>query len=235
MRRVIKFGLAFTFFIIYCQVRAEQIVVIGDSHSCGDFGQRLVKNLAENGKNKVVMYCAGGLSTQHWLKGYNPPRSANKCYTYSDDNPKSKECLGTGELPPLEKILNGESKPNRVVVALGSNNLGMNALNSFAPFAKQIKKSGVSCHWIGPPALGANGEICRKHGHNLNKVIAAIESAAESICEYVDSREVTSPDSTPDCIHRYGKPARDWADGVSRMLNPQTNQGPSKSQIQGVK
>ena len=116
MRGLLITALAFIF--VHFEVKAEQIVVIGDSHSCGDFGQKLVKNLAENGKNKVIMYCAGGLSTQHWLKGYRPPRAANKCYTYTAENPKISECLGTGELPPLEKILSGESKPSRVLVAL---------------------------------------------------------------------------------------------------------------------
>jgi hypothetical protein len=77
--RFLSLVLAFGFLVISIQVNAENILIVGDSHSCGDFGKKLVKNLAGNGKNKVVMYCAGGLSTQHWLKGYRPPRSANKC------------------------------------------------------------------------------------------------------------------------------------------------------------
>ena len=238
--RLLKFvNILSIFFIAFAlsptSVLAEQITVIGDSHSCGDFGQKLVKNLSESGKHKVVMYCAGGLSTQHWLKGFKPPRSANNCHTFNSDNTKPVDCLGTGELPALEKILKGDVKPNRVVVALGSNNLGMNAINSFESFAKQIKDAGVKCQWVGPPTLGTNGVICQKYGHNLGKVVAAIKSASENACEYIDSRDVTSGDSTSDCIHRYGKPARDWADGVTQLMNQPKAQAKSSSKGDGAR
>ncbi len=210
--------------IVSNEAWAERIVVIGDSHSCGDFGKQLVRNLGQSGKNEVLMYCAGGLSTQHWLRGYKPPRPANNCLTYSSNDPVPQRCLDTGELPALGKILRGEFRPSRVIVALGSNNLAMNAISSFDSFADELKSHGLPCHWVGPPKLGSNGKICQEYGHNLDKVVKALRSASTNTCEFIDSRNVTSSDNTPDCIHRYGKAARDWADGVSKLIHPQSTQ-----------
>jgi hypothetical protein len=199
---------------------AEQIVIVGDSHSCGDFGRQLVRNLSAKGQNNVVMYCAGGLSTQHWVNGFSPKKSDNKCRTYSSKNLQLQDCLGTGDLPSIEKILQFEPRPSRVVVALGTNNLAMNALSSFDTFSQKIKNAGIACHWVGPPTLGQNGRICREHGHNLDSLVKTLRSATKNTCEYVDSRPVTRADNTPDCIHRYGIPAHEWADAVARLLNP---------------
>lgn len=223
--------LALSSFFIFSVAHAERIVVIGDSHSCGDFGKQLVKELGNSGKNHVVMYCAGGLSVQHFLTGFTPKRPANNCKTYSSTQPRATICEGTGRVPALKEIL-AKEKPDRVVPALGTNNLGLNALTRFAPFAKQIKESGAKCHWVGPPVLGTNGRICREYGHNLEKVISTIGKSIAGTCRYVDSRNHTNANSTPDCIHRYGGPARSWADGVAREINRDTKEGSPRPKIQ---
>ncbi len=202
----------------FSQARAEEVVVIGDSHSCGDFGQRLVRNLSEKGKHKVTMYCAPGMSVQHFQNGFKPPRELNKCRTYSSENPKLVQCQGTGDLPSLAQILNRQPKVDRVIVALGTNNLGLNGLKSFAPFAKQIRDSGAKCDWIGPPVLGKTGAMCQGKGPNLEKLIAVIQKEVGSLCQFVDSRDSTTAETTPDCVHRFGEPARRWADGVFQSL-----------------
>jgi hypothetical protein len=199
--------------------RAGDIMVIGDSHTCGDFGKKLAKNLAENGKFKVTVYCAGGLSAQHWIRGFTPPRPANYCKTYSSENSNMQNCFGSGDIPALEKILSTSPRPHRIIVALGSNNLGLNGLSSFRAFSERIKKEGLSCQWVGPPTLGSNGEICRRYGANLVRVVTEIQRATQDVCDFVDSRNVATAEATPDCIHRYGKAAYDWADGVFRALN----------------
>lgn len=216
--RVLAIGIGLALLLLPLPSRAEKILIIGDSHSCGDFGKRLVDDLAANGQNRVVLYCAPGLSSQHWLLpgGYTPKKPYQRCKTLSTERPKLEYCGKNGDLPNLRLLLQKE-KPDHVVPALGTNNLGLNALKSFGELAAQVRASGARCSWIGPPTLGRRAPVCRKYGHNLGPLIERIERDVEheGMCRYIDSRPHTDAASTPDCMHRSGDPARRWADGVA--------------------
>jgi lysophospholipase L1-like esterase len=213
---------------------AKKIVVIGDSHSCGDFGKQLVKNLSDSSNNNVQMFCAGGLSVQHWVKGFTPPRAVNNCKTFSSENTQPIECLGTGQVPQLKKLIQ-QQQPDQIIVALGTNNIGLNGLPQISEFSDIIENKISDCIWVGPPALGQNGEICKKYGSNLNQLIEKIKVSTKNACRFIDSRPFTPSDkkSTPDCIHRYGKPAQAWADEVYQKIKDInfSESGSNKSQL----
>lgn len=238
-------GLVFLLFVV--PAHAERILLMGDSHTCGTaFGPQMAANLKDGGKNQVVVYCSGGTSAYHWVKGFKAPW-LNRCQTYTADqlekgrpaivripreDPYGKKrklftgivkgsvsCVpGSTALPPLDQVLE-KVKPDRVVVALGTNNAGGNALPFLGAFANILKKAGKPCAWVGPPTFGRGTNQCRELGDKLDSlVIPSLKQQIAGACSYVDSHEFTPPPKGADCIHRYGKDALAWADGVAGKI-----------------
>jgi hypothetical protein len=200
-----------------CLSQADQVLIIGDSHSCGQFGDQLVNQVGENGRNSVTMLCSPGTSVQHWTQGFVPKNPANHCMTFTNKNHKKQLCGGNGNLPAIGPFLSA-TKPDRFIIALGTNNLAMNGLKHFSILSNEIQRSQAKCSWIGPPTLGTQGSICINYGHNFLELVSTIQRSAEPTCNYIDSRKWTTADTTPDCLHRFGQAAIVWANGVATEI-----------------
>ncbi len=152
---------------------AENILLVGDSHTCfGGFGLRLMKNLEKGGANQVDLYCAGGSPIDLWMTEKTPgkgnwrssdPKNDGRCYHIASSNgvnliqASQNLCTlatgGPGWIPMLSSILKLKAY-KRVVIAHGSNSLGEKvATPSFAAAARAVVGAGAQCIWVGPPLL----------------------------------------------------------------------------------
>lgn len=203
----------------------EDVLVIGDSHSCGAFGKRLFENRLERGDN-VTLYCTPSSSPQHWMNGTNP--AGHECKVRSSARPELSACGGDGRTPSLSTLL-ARHAGARVVVALGTNSLhSTQAGSSYRDFAAAIQASGRACDWIGPPHLnpadasGSSRERIRALQRNLDGFYVSLNDVVSSACSLVDSRPSTAPGTaghaTSDGVHRGNVAGRAWADGVSPSL-----------------
>ncbi len=130
--------------------RAENILMIGDSLSCGPFGKHVVENLSRQG-NQVTLYCAISSAPVNWLKGKNP--SGQICQTMTSAHLILSPCEGNGQTPQLASLL-AKFKNSRVIISLGTNSLlSPHTDHSYRLMAQTLKDSGAGCEWIGPPHL----------------------------------------------------------------------------------
>ena len=136
----------FVLSILHARVRADDFVVIGDSLSCGGFGNALVKGLTAKGSH-VALFCAVDSAPANWLDGITP--KGRECMTMTSANPIAQLCDGTGQIPKLSELL-AEHPGSRVVLALGTNSiLSAYVDRSFSALARIARNYGCSCDWGG--------------------------------------------------------------------------------------
>jgi hypothetical protein len=211
LKRVFLIALFFA-----CSARADYLVVIGDSHTCGAFGYRLFNNLVSQG-NRVHLYCMESSSPMHWINATRPKGKICQEMTRARLTP----CNGTGEPPNVGTIL-ADNPGARVIVALGTNSLyGTAAGVYYQEMANTIREAGRSCKWIGPPNLQPAGrsEVIADMQTHLTPFYTSLESVVEPACELIDSRPATAPGTqgaaTGDGVHRTQAAGRYWADQVT--------------------
>ena len=193
------------------EVKAENIVLLGDSHMCGDFGRRMFTNLVKKG-NTVTVFCTGGRTAQHFLTG----KAMGGCKWYDNKNSKARPCSDHKMDDMIRKV---SPKPDHVIPAFGSNDLGRAWKGSFKKLAQKIVATGAKCTWIGPPPFDWEKGVCKakyqQYHNDPPEIINEIKTDTASLCRFIDSAEHTKASDSSDCIHRYGKKAFDWADGIS--------------------
>ncbi len=220
-------------FLLSSVAQAAEILVIGDSHSCGAFGKRLFENLVSGG-DRVTLYCTPSSSPTHWLDGRNP--SGHKCQVRSSDASELADCGGNGATPSLRTLL-ARHAGARVIVALGTNSLhSSSAGDTYAEMAAQIQSAGRACDWIGPPHLNpaeapsSSRERIRQFESNLNGFYASLASVSSPACALVDSRPATERGtpgySTSDGVHRGRIAGGAWADRVTPKHAASAENGP---------
>lgn len=172
-------------------------------------------------------------------QGYHSPMTGGECFHIASSSGVTniqlnknlcKEATGgPGWIPMLPALLKLK-KYSRVVIAHGSNSLGEKvATPSFAAAASAVAAVGAQCIWVGPPSLAPKpGSICTTATRfmtpgtsfrgNLPYLVASIKAKVGGSCLFIDSSDPLKvpepPVSAPDCIHRYGQPAIDWANYV---------------------
>lgn len=157
----------------------HEILVLGDSLTCGPFGAKLVRNLNENPLNHVTVYCATGSRPGDWLEGNLPLRTYDQkmkkatsyyaCETckgsdcadwYTARDPSDanfKQSCGSkqsGKGPKLSDILQQSPHFDSIIVALGTNSIsfGSRIDASYTQMLALIQSDKInSCLWIGPP------------------------------------------------------------------------------------
>jgi len=213
--------LVFSFLFLIVGVGAaasDNIVVIGDSHTCSQFGQALLRRLSDEGK-LVTVYCATSSAPQHWLEGRRPGRE--KCKTMSSANPEPNFCFATGEMPALASILS-DNKGAKFVLAMGTNSLMSPTVdNSYADLATAVLSNGNACAWIGPPHLNPAQSRGFKKGRlarlekNLGSFYRSLAKTIDQRCTLLDSRQATAPGKTGyqtvDGVHRTPSAGKHWA------------------------
>ena len=175
---------------------AETILMIGDSHTVGEYGQNLKSQLESLG-NVVIKRGVGGTGIHNWVVGQ-----------YDGDAFDNLQTLITSH------------NPTTVIISLGTNNYG-DASADIERNARQLISvipAGIRCFWVGPPEVrenpSASGGITNA---DVDKVYGALNSGVTRKCTLVDSRLYTdknSPEFSSDGVHLTGNAAITWAGGV---------------------
>jgi hypothetical protein len=232
--------------------RAEKVVMIGDSITCGPFGERMLTNLGRGGKNDVTVYCMEGSSAEHWLNGKT---GSSACKTISSKNTSWSACRS--KAPLLSKIVS-ENPGARFVIALGTNatvstvqnkcQAKQEAANVEAKFAKFAQTLGrAKCDWVLPPHMNPSQtkgwppcHVARME-KNLSSISGQIKTAVSSSdkhgthCNTISSLDATASGTkghqTRDGVHRTKEAGFYWADEIKgQLLNdgPETTEGPGE-------
>ena len=195
---------------------AKKILIIGDSHSCGTFGQQLVKKLSDS--NEVTLYCKIGSSPQNWL-GKETGRFP--CQTCTGGacakGPQKASGCEIGSL--LSK-----GQYDEVVAAFGTNSISGRssaAGSAYSDLAKAIKQKAKSCKWVGPPQFANKRSNMQR---NLAPFYENLDAALGDACRIIDSRQATSRGDRDKSIerdgyHRTPSGGRSWADKIYKQID----------------
>lgn len=218
------------FFITLAQTFAlfgvKNILILGDSHFVGHFGEYVHKNLHETGKYDVFSIAISGAGSKHFtmtLKnfccGYKIRYS---CVGESTESVDQKHHTGVHILEKSSAGNNGiigkpwKGKlllmlhywmPDVVVFSLGSNNV-----NAHQPLVDIIRsyKNNIPIIWIGP--------FKRKGNEDRYKLIEKTVNENEDV-HLVRSDDIIGHD-TITMAHYYGKSALKWANKVTDRMKP---------------
>lgn len=201
---------------------AGNILVVGDSHTAGAFGQNLDDSLRADVNSRVATYgvCSARpesylSETAHgcgWL--FRGPDKKAPAKWLGGRVTKVKQKNGKGEevlvdyvkTPELAQLI-ADHTPDVVVVALGSNMPATDA--SIDKVLELVHKSGASCFWVGPPDMrkpsrkAVNG-VYRQLDDRGITVTASLKDA----CRLIDSRDFTYlryPKEGGDATHYNGE------------------------------
>lgn len=199
---------------------ADNLLVIGDSHSCGAFGYRLFSNLVQRG-HSVTVYCMESSAPKHWINGERP--GSKICQEMNQT--RFTPCDGTGEPPNLGTLLDRHPGA-KVIIALGTNSLsGTSAGVYYEEMVSTIRESGRACDWIGPPNLQPAGrkKAIQTMQSNLPAFYTSLHDVTVPTCNLIDSRGATAPgtegNATSDGIHRTAAAGTYWADLITTQLS----------------
>lgn len=203
---------------------AETILVVGDSHTAGSFGQTLDDALRGAPGNRVATYGVCSASPQSYFSETPHPcghlfRDFSKkapakwlgSRVYRQTLPDGKG--GTREVemvktPELAQLL-ADHAPTVTIVALGSN-VPITA-DSIRKTLALIHKSRSACVWIGPPDMRrpSSGKIDAVYATLAENGITAsaeLKETRKDSCRLIDSRAFTGlryPEAGGDGTH-YG-------------------------------
>jgi hypothetical protein len=228
------------------QLSAKEILLLGDSLTCGPFGAHLLENLSKEGQ-RVRIYCSVGSGPQQWMDGTRAAvvdrhgktigyHDCQSCYTLAGCQGwvNEKGLSGTpghscnGSAPnsgtTLVDILSHD-KYDEVVVALGTNALGQPLNKSYSDMLELIHRYTNSCKWIGPPHFdGDKSKDAANKEQRLKAFYISMQRLTKDsgACRLLDSREATAKpkakDTAPDGVHRQPRSASQWADETAEQL-----------------
>ncbi len=227
-----KLLIAFNFFFlctfskaqfVWCNQNQGQksVLILGDSHLMGAFGEHLHRKLHELGNLNIMSVAVGGAGSLHFTKtmknfccGYKirstcydliiTPKQSIPVIEFS--NTKTDELIAkfaSGNIEQLVRLIN----PDVVMIALGSN-----FSNAHKDLVKNITQTNHSTAimWIGP--------FMRK---NFEPRIAAINKTMKEynqICLF-RSDDIIGHD-TIGSYHYYGRKAQIWAETIIERMIP---------------
>lgn len=218
--------LAFFLFRAFTLFGVQNILILGDSHFVGHFGEYVHKNLHETGRYDVFSIAISGAGSKHYtmtLKnfccGYKIRYS---CVGVPVEDQNAKHTNG---IHILEKSSAGNNgiigkpwkgklslmmhywMPDIVVFSLGSNNV--NAHQSLVDIIRSYRED-IPIIWIGP--------FRRKGNDERYKLIEKTVNENKDV-HLVRSDDIIGHD-TITMAHYYGKSALKWANKVTDRMKP---------------
>lgn len=203
----------------------ETILIVGDSHTAGNFGGAIDDALRAAPGNRVATYGVCSARPQSYLVetdhgcgrrfhdfSKKAPEKWLGSRVYRKTRPDGKG--GTREVefvktPELAQLL-ADHTPTATVVALGSN-LPMSGA-SVKKFLDLIHKAGSACIWVGPPNMRSPTQeqmdaVYATLAKNGVTASATREEASKDKCRLIDSREFSGlryPETGGDGTHYAG-------------------------------
>lgn len=185
---------------------ASTILILGDSHTVGPFGQKLDELLRLKGA-RVATYASCGSTAIWWYSGQR-----TTCGYFEKDltgKVTERSQYTTPLFPELLKTIN----PDHIIIALGTNyvkNLNdESVITDLRVMVNDIRTSGAECFWILPPDM-------RQFRSELPRLNRLVKTAVGDECRYLESASLTRyPETSGDGIHYWstqGTPiAHAWA------------------------
>lgn len=207
---------------------SSDIVYVGDSHSCGCFGQNLDKSLrslrnpVSQEPLRVQSIATCGSSTHSWLL---PTGHTTSCGYRSCANDGNCHSSKDGRSDSLEQVLvdsGPRPRPKITVVALGSNMLKANldaTMKDVTTFIQKIKSAGSQCIWIGPPQAALSFMSKDSYERFVERLDAITTNSG---CRFINSNEKTARENLKDPmgVHYSCDHGTAWSKKVFSELSP---------------
>lgn len=185
----------------------SKVLVIGDSHTAGAFGDELDRLLRAKGAS-VHTVGSSGATADNFITG------KGTTVGYADHKANGQtEKTAAHATPRLEDLIN-EDKPDTIIVNLGANfrGAGPSGIKKQVDEIGQIaKKHGIKITWVGPPTTRQD----EGNRSSLQKFDEDMKAAVAPYGSYVSSAPFTPKYSGGDGIHYSGEAAKQWAAGVA--------------------
>lgn len=185
----------------------SKVLVIGDSHTAGPFGDELDRLLRAKGAN-VHTVGSSGATADNFITG----KGTTNGFSDHKTNGQTQKTAAHAT-PKLEELIN-EDKPDTILVNLGANFRGAGP----AGIKKQVneigeiaKKHGIKITWVGPPTTRKD----EGDRSSLQKFDEDMKAAVAPYGSYISSAPFTPKYSGGDGIHYSGEAAKQWAAGVA--------------------
>ena len=201
-------------------VHIRQMLILGDSHLNGEFGEFLQKKLHGTQPLDIYSIAIGGAGSRHFTMTMRNHccgfKIRESCYGEAltpreKIRTLEKAASGTGEIvgKPFNGQLSGvlgHVQPDIVVIALGNN-----YVNDHQVLVNMIRKQSAktSIIWIGP--------MLRM---NLEQRMTAIEQVVKRNSLFLVRSDDLLGSDTLTSGHFYGKTAQNWADKVVERMAP---------------
>lgn len=204
---------------------ARKLLLVGDSLTCGPFGQSLFSQLEKAG-HEVHLYCSVSSAPEDWLKGGKPGKKT--CQTRAPGAKDLKACGGNGDLPPFAELLRRHPE-HEVLLALGTNSLLSPQVSSgYEKMLRLLQQGSRTCSWIGPPQMHPSESKGFPKGRvqtlqeNLNPFYDSLEGTLGGRCSLIDSRSSTGAvqgqKMTSDGVHVTKAVGQAWALAILPQL-----------------
>ena len=219
-KATLVFLLLFIWFILP-SFAIKNLLILGDSHFVGHFGEYVHKNLHETDKYDILSIAISGAGSKHFtmtLKNFCCGYKIRQSCAGKGDGSKSeviileKSSSGTngiigknwkGKLPAMISFW----MPDIVIFSLGSNNV--NSHQALIDIVRSYHYT-IPIIWIGPFKRKGNSERYRLIERTVNE--------NENV-HLVRSDDILGHD-TITMAHYYGKTALKWANKVTERMKP---------------
>ncbi|XGC82299.1 SGNH/GDSL hydrolase family protein [Bdellovibrio bacteriovorus] len=217
----------------------ERVLLLGDSHAYGKYGEVLDAHFRK-GANDVTSFASCGSSPSTWMTSTANFKTTN-CGFWQKNSMDREIRVKSHKLPSFDQEVQ-KLKPQLTVITLGTNILGNTGNISsekkhIESMMKSIRAQGSECVWVGPPDLAKD-----PFKKNLNLGIETLKTLAEeNKCHLIDSTSITKyPSGKSDGIHYGPKDSAAWGKAVIEKIkglklspavgnkqSPQSNPKPS--------
>jgi peptidoglycan hydrolase-like protein with peptidoglycan-binding domain len=191
----------------------DRVLMIGDSHSVGTFGNEMDRQLRATGA-QVESYGSSGSSASWWMNG-TTTRSGFVA-RHTDGTVERPNWRTPHETPRLQDLIR-QHRPTVLVVSLGGNMRGLSPAGirrQVQDLARLAQESGTRLVWAGPPERRVDND---DGGASLNRFNNILRDAVAPYGGFIDSSRHTEY-SGGDGLHYSGRRGRqvatDWAENV---------------------
>jgi hypothetical protein len=209
----------------------QRILILGDSHLLGHFGEMLQKGIHETGHFDILSIAIGGAGSRNFTMpmrnlccGYairetfynETVPSPDKIRIIEGNNNLTGEIIGKNYKGKLQEIVE-RFDPNIVVIALGHNNI-----NDHQNLVNIIRTAGNSSQiiWVAP-----------FRNRSIHRQLADIKQVvSKNNLLLIRSDDILGSDSAT-CVHFYGRIAQNWALNIVQRMQPFISTATSSADI----
>lgn len=192
----------------------NRVLVIGDSHTAGLYGDELDRQLRARGA-QVHTVGSSGASASNFISG----RGTTVGYADHGMDGRTQK-TASHATPRLEDLIN-QDRPDVIVVNLGANFRGASAAgiqSQVQSLGEVAKRHNIPIKWVGPPKPAP----ARLNMEAVQRFDQQLAAAVAPYGEYISSVPYTPEYSGGDGLHYSGtrgrQLAQQWAQGIASNL-----------------